>query len=202
MTRVAIYARVSTSGQSTDMQIADLTAVAARSGWEIVATHTDHGISGSKGRDKRPAFDALWSQVTRREVDLVATWAMDRFGRSVIDLHNFAEECQRKGVAMYFHKQAIDTSSAIGRLFFTMLSGFAEYEREIIRERVRAGVAARKAKGLPVGNRALDPKAAQAVVRMKIDTGLGYDKIAAALQMPRSTVRDCWKAHLAQQPAL
>lgn len=197
--KVALYARVSTGSQSVDMQIADLNAVAARSGWIIVATHIDHGISGSKGRDKRPGFDALWTQVTRREVDLVAAWSIDRVGRSVIDLVNFAGQCEGKGVGLYFHKQAIDTTTAVGRLFFQILGAIGQYEREMIRDRVKAGVAARKANGLPVGNHPLDPKLARAAVVAMLEPGASYGKVAKKVGIGKSTVRDCWVAHLAQQ---
>ena len=84
ITRAAIYARVSTDGQTTDNQIRELRQVAERNGWQIVQQHVDHGISGAKGREQRPAFDALWKGATRREFDVAMVWAVDRLGRSLV----------------------------------------------------------------------------------------------------------------------
>ena len=81
--RVALYVRVSTDGQTTDNQRQELDTVAKRHGWKVVATYADKGISGSKGREQRPGYNALWQAVSRREVDLVAAWSVDRLGRSL-----------------------------------------------------------------------------------------------------------------------
>lgn len=139
-TRVAIYTRVSTDGQSVNAQLADLREVADRRGWEIVTEYTDKGISGAKGRDKRPALDAMLKAATRREFDLVAAWAVDRLGRSLQHLVTGLADLQAAGVGLYLHKQGLDTSTPSGRAMFGMLSVFAEFERDLIRERVRAGL--------------------------------------------------------------
>ena len=139
--RIALYTRVSTDNQTTENQRRELIAVAERMGWEIVAEFEDQGISGAKGRDQRPAFDALMKAIARREIDLVASWAVDRLGRSLQDLVGFLHEINAKGVDLYLHQQALDTSTPSGRAMFGMLSVFADFEREMIRSRIKAGLA-------------------------------------------------------------
>ena len=139
-TRVAIYARVSTDGQSVNAQLADLREVAERRGWEIVREFIDKGISGSKGRDQRPALDAMLKASTRREFDMVAAWSVDRLGRSLQHLVAGLGDLDAAGVGLYLHKQGLDTSTPSGRAMFGMLGVFAEFEREMIAERVRAGL--------------------------------------------------------------
>ncbi len=101
----------------------------------------DEGISGAKGRDQRPAYDALMKAIARREIDLVASWSVDRLGRSLQDLVGFLHEINAKGVDLYLHQQALDTSTPSGRAMFQMLGVFAEFERCMISERVRASLA-------------------------------------------------------------
>ena len=139
--RIALYTRVSTDNQTTENQRRELIAVAERMGWQIVAEFCDEGISGAKGRDQRPAFDALMKAIARREIDLVASWAVDRLGRSLQDLVGFLHEINAKGVDLYLHQQALDTSTPSGRAMFGMLSVFADFEREMIRSRIKAGLA-------------------------------------------------------------
>ena len=138
--RVGIYTRVSTDGQSVNAQLADLREVAERRGWEIVHEYTDKGISGAKGRENRPGLDAMLKAATRREFDMVAAWSVDRLGRSLQHLVAGLGDLQAAGVGLYLHKQGLDTSTPSGRAMFGMLSVFAEFERELIRERVRAGM--------------------------------------------------------------
>ncbi len=138
--RVGIYARVSTDGQSVNAQVEELHEVAKRRGWEIVREFIDKGISGAKGRDKRPALDAMLKAATRRDFDMVAAWSVDRLGRSLQHLVAGLGDLQAAGVGLYLHKQGLDTSTPSGRAMFGMLSVFAEFERELIRERVRAGM--------------------------------------------------------------
>ena len=139
--RVAIYLRVSTDQQTTDNQKLELEAIADRLGWNIVAILADHAISGAKGRDQRPAFNQLMTMVTRKEIDMVACWSVDRLGRSLQHLVSFLGEINAKGVDLYLHTQGLDTSTPAGRAMFSMLSVFAEFERAILRERVMAGLA-------------------------------------------------------------
>ena len=139
--RVAIYLRVSTDQQTTDNQKLELEAVADRLGWNIVATLADHAISGAKGREQRPAFNQLMTMVTRKEIDMVACWSVDRLGRSLQHLVGFLSEINAKGVDLYLHTQGLDTSTPAGRAMFSMLSVFAEFERAILRQRIMAGLA-------------------------------------------------------------
>jgi DNA invertase Pin-like site-specific DNA recombinase len=151
--RVAFYARVSTDGQTVQNQLEELQAVAKRHGWKVVATFADRGISGTKGREGRPEFDKLLKAVTRRDIDMVAAWSVDRLGRSLQHLVPFLSDLQAKGVDLFLLQQGLDTSTPSGRAMFQMLGVFAEFEAAMIRERVRAGVARAKRKGTKSGNR-------------------------------------------------
>lgn len=151
MKRAAIYARVSTDSQTVENQLQVLQEVATRSGWTIVATFTDEGISGAKGRDQRPGLDALLKAVARREIDIVMAWSVDRLGRSLSDLVSFLADLQTKQCDLFLHQQALDTSTPSGRMLFQMLSVFAEFERSMIAARVRAGQARARAKGVRMG---------------------------------------------------
>src|SRR6195256_2369795 len=153
MKRVAIYLRVSTARQDTDNQRRELEAVADRSGWNVVRIYEDAGISGAKGRDKRPGLDAMMKAVNAKEFPMVAAWSVDRLGRSLTDLLAILQALRDKGVDVFLHQQGLDTSTTAGRAMFQMLGVFAEFERGIIRERVNAGLARAKAKGRVLGRR-------------------------------------------------
>jgi DNA invertase Pin-like site-specific DNA recombinase len=113
--RVALYLRVSTTEQTVENQQRELEAVAERHGWNVVAVLTDAGISGSKGRDKRPGYDGLCRGIARREFDQVAAWSVDRLGRSLQELVAFLGEMHAKGVGLYLHQQGIDTATPADR---------------------------------------------------------------------------------------
>jgi DNA invertase Pin-like site-specific DNA recombinase len=139
--RVAFYLRVGTAdGQTTKNQRRHLDEVAQRLGWTVVAVFSDEGISGTKGRDHRPGLDALMRGVARKEFDLVAAWAVDRLGRSLLDLVGLLGELQARGVGLFLHQQALDTTTPSGRMQFQMLAVFSEFERAMIVARVRAGL--------------------------------------------------------------
>lgn len=140
MTKVAIYGRVSQDSQTVENQLQELQAVAQRQGWTVVAIFTDEGISGAKGRDQRPGFDALLKGVARRDFDMIAAWSVDRLGRSLSHLVAFLGDIQTKGVDLYLHQQGLDTSTSAGRAMFGMLGVFAELERSLIRERIMSGL--------------------------------------------------------------
>lgn len=175
--RVAIYVRVSTTDQSTDNQRRELQEVAERAGWEVVGVFADEGISGAKGRTKRPAFDQVLRLVTQRKVDVVAAWSVDRLGRSLQHLVETLGDLQAAGADLYLHKQALDTSTPAGRAMFGMLGVFAEFEREIIRERVRAGMAGARARGKTLG-RPRVPEETLARIRELRAQGVGMRKVA------------------------
>ena len=150
--RVALYVRVSTDkGQTVDNQIRDLKHAAERFGWTIAAVHRDEGISGAKGRDRRPGLDALLRGIARREYDIVAAWSVCRLGRSLSDLIGFLGDLNAKGVDLYLHQQGLDTSTPSGRMLFQMLGVFSEFERAIIRDRIVAGQQRARAAGVRFG---------------------------------------------------
>lgn len=188
MKRVALYLRVSTTGQTVENQERELRAVAERAGWQIVAVLRDEGISGAKGRDKRPGFDALLRGAVRREFDMVAAWSVDRLGRSLQDLVGFLSEIHGAGVDLYLHQQAIDTSTAAGKAMFQMMGVFAEFERSMIRERVNSGIARAKAKGQKFGRPKVDAEIEEKV-RGLLRQGHGILKAAKLAGVGSGTVQ-------------
>jgi DNA invertase Pin-like site-specific DNA recombinase len=157
MKRAVLYLRVSTIDQTTANQERELRAVADRAGWEVVKIYRDHGISGTKGRDKRPAFDALHRDAARRQFDVVMAWSVDRLGRSLQDLVGFLSELHAAGVDLFLHQQGLDTTTPAGKAMFQMLGVFAEFERSIIQERVRAGLRRAVDEGKQLGRPKIDP---------------------------------------------
>jgi DNA invertase Pin-like site-specific DNA recombinase len=178
--RVALYARVSTDAQTTENQLRQLHAVAERHGWSVVAEYIDHGISGAKSRQQRPQFDALLHGVARRDFDMIAAWSVDRLGRSLQDLLAFLLELQSKRVDLYLHQQALDTSTPMGKAMFQLCGVFAELERSIIQERVKAGLERARAKGKILGRPKTHPKV-EAKIRELASQGMGKGKIARTL---------------------
>ncbi|CUS32244.1 Site-specific recombinase, DNA invertase Pin [Candidatus Nitrospira nitrosa] len=187
--KVALYARVSTDGQTVENQLQDLEAVAKREGWEVVERFIDKGISGAKGRDGRPAFDRLCKGVVRGEFDLVASWSVDRLGRSLQDLVSFLNELQSKRVNLYLHKQGLDTSTPAGKMLFQMLGVFAEFERSMIVERVKAGLKRAKAQGKTLGRPRIDPAVEAQIVHLRDSQRLGMRAIARTLHVGNCTVQ-------------
>src|SRR6187397_1931214 len=151
MRQAVIYLRVSTQDQTTANQERELREIASRMGCEIVKVYKDHGISGAKGRDKRPAFDALCRDATKRQFDVVMAWSVDRPGRSLQDLVGFLSELHALRIDLYLHQQGLDTRTPAGKAMFQMMGVFAEFERAMIQERVRAGLARAKSEGKRLG---------------------------------------------------
>ena len=180
MTRcAALYLRVSTDKQTTANQEAALREVAAKAGWEVVEVYVDHGISGAKGREARPAFDAMCKDAVRRKFDVVAAWSVDRLGRSLQDLVAFLSQLHGVGVDLYLHQQAIDTTTAAGKALFQMMGVFAEFERSMIRDRVNAGLARARAQGTKLGRRKIDDKVERDILAdLKKDGRDGIQKLA------------------------
>ena len=148
MTKVAIYCRVSTDKQSFDSQIHELTEYAGKRGWHIAGTFTDQA-SGRK--ERRPGLDELMGKVRRREVDIVLTWKLDRFGRSLKHLINTLAEIEAVGAAFVSLRDNLDFTTPAGRFQFAVLAAVAEFEAGMIRERVRAGLDRAKARGVKLG---------------------------------------------------
>jgi DNA invertase Pin-like site-specific DNA recombinase len=187
--RVALYLRVSTDGQTTENQRLELAAVAERAGWQIVDIYEDAGISGAKGRDQRPDFDRLLKDATRRRFDLIATWSVDRLGRSLQHLIGFLDEVHQLKVDLYLHQQGIDTTTSGGKALFQMLGVFAEFERTMIRERVHAGLNRARAQGKRLGRPTIDTDKAAAITAALRAGGAGLHKIAKAHGVGVSTVQ-------------
>jgi DNA invertase Pin-like site-specific DNA recombinase len=186
--RAALYLRVSTDAQTTHSQYSQLWAAAARTGWTIVGVFEDQGISGTKGRDQRPAFDRLHRAITRREIDVVMAWSVDRLGRSLQDLVAFLGELRAVGVDLYLHQQGVDTTTPAGRALFQMMAVFAEFERAIIVERVRAGIARARAEGKHLGRPYVNAETEQAI-RAALATGKGIRKVARETGVGTSVVQ-------------
>ena len=192
--RVALYVRVSTSNQTTENQRHDLERVASLRGWTIVKVFADDGISGSKGRSDRPALDSLLKAAVQRNFDLIAVWSIDRLGRSLQHLIETVNELQAVGVDLYIHQQAIDSSTPSGKLAFSIFGAFAEFERELIRERVRAGLQRAKRNGVKLGRPTnLDEITRSAVHKMRAQA-LSIRKIASELRIGTGTVYSVLKA--------
>jgi len=154
--RIAIYARVSTSGghQDPEMQLRELREYAERRDWEIFETYTDTGVSGSK--ESRPALKRLMADACQRHFDAVLVWKLDRFGRSLRHLVNALAELEAFGVAFISLRDNLDLSTPSGRLMFQIIGAMAEFERALIQERVRAGLRNARAKGKRLGRPRVD----------------------------------------------
>jgi DNA invertase Pin-like site-specific DNA recombinase len=188
MKRAVLYLRVSTVDQTTANQERELRAVAERAGWEVVKVYKDHGISGTKGRDKRPAFDVLQKDAARRQFDVVMAWSVDRLGRSLQDLVGFLSELHAAGVDLFLHQQGLDTTTPAGKALFQMLGVFAEFERSIIQERVRAGLRRAVDEGKQLGRPKIDP-ALERRIQSLLKAGKGMLAIANDVGVGSGTVQ-------------
>jgi DNA invertase Pin-like site-specific DNA recombinase len=190
MRRAVLYLRVSTIEQTTANQERELRQVAERMGCEIVKVYKDHGISGAKGRDKRPAFDAMCRDASRRQFDVVMAWSVDRLGRSLQDLIAFLGELHALGVDLFLHQQGLDTTTPAGKAMFQMMGVFAEFERAMIQERVRAGLARAKDAGKQLGRPRLAADVENRIRKALATSGRpGVRKIAKRFGVAVSTVQ-------------
>ena len=182
--RAAMYLRVSTGEQTTENQRLALQETAQRRGWEVVAIYEDVGVSGAKGREKRPSLSQMLDDAQRRHFDVLMAWSLDRLGRSVMDLLKTSQHLEACGVDMYLDQQAIDTSTPTGRAFYTVAGAFAELERGVIRERVKAGLARAKEKGTRSGKPIGRPPLSQGTRKTILEA-------RAAGRSLRQTAKDC-----------
>lgn len=187
MKRIGIYLRVSTDSQTTENQRRVLLDIAERSGWNVVAFFEDQGISGAKGRDRRPGFDALLNAVSRREIDMVVAWSVDRLGRSLPDLIGFLGDLQARGCDLFLHQQALDTSTPTGRAMFAMASVFAELEKSLISSRVKLGQQRARAAGVRFGRPPIPPIDLDRV-RKRLEQGQSIRVIAKATGISTASV--------------
>ena len=186
MTRAAIYARVSTNnGQNPEMQLEEMRAYCKRRDWEIAGEYVDAGISGS--REHRPALDRLLASCRKRSVDAVVVYRYDRFARSLRQLVNALEDFRALGIEFVSLHEGVDTSTPNGRLVFGIFASIAEFERELIRDRVKSGLASAKARGKHLGRpRVIVDSNRIAVLR---GAGTSWAKIGEALGVGEGTVR-------------
>jgi DNA invertase Pin-like site-specific DNA recombinase len=187
--RAALYLRVSTDGQTTDNQRRVLIEVAQRRGWTLATTYEDAGISGAKGRDKRPGFDAMLKDATRRRFDVLMFWSIDRLGRSTAAVAAALAELEAAGVAIYADKEAVDATTPHGRAMLQMAAVFAELERSMIRERIMAGLARVRAEGKKKLGRPKVGGKREDAIRARLTAGDGMLKVAKTLGVGVSTVQ-------------
>jgi DNA invertase Pin-like site-specific DNA recombinase len=185
--RAALYLRVSTDGQTVDNQRLALEAVCEQRGWQVVQVYSDNGVSGSKGRSQRPGLDALLKDASRGQFNVVVVWALDRLGRSLIDLLDTLNELDAAAVALVLHQQAIDTTTPAGRMFFQVTGAFAEFERGMIRSRVMAGLERARARGVRLGRPRTGAKV-EAAIRARLANGEGIKKVAKVIGVGNETV--------------
>lgn len=186
--RAALYGRVSTTGHGQDvgLQLDELRQVAIQRGWVVAGEYTDEGISGSQ--ESRPALDQMMADARAGKLDLVVVWKLDRLGRSLQHLLQLLDELQHLGVGFVsLRDSGIDTTSATGRLMLHILGAFASYEREIIRERVVAGVRRAQVNGTHCGRPVVDIDLRPAV--SMINAGYGLKAIAKSIGVSRATLR-------------
>ena len=196
MKKAAIYGRVSTKTQDTENQLRELRKVARRHGWKVTHKYIDHGISGSKGREQRPEYDEMLNAVIRKEFDVIMAWSVDRLARSLQHLIGFLDEIHAKGVHLYLHQQGVDTTTPAGKALFQMTGVFAEFERAMIQERVRAGLERARAQGKVLGR----PPVSKAVERRILKArkqGKGILKIAKEVGCGTGTVQRVVKRQMA-----
>jgi DNA invertase Pin-like site-specific DNA recombinase len=186
--RAAIYVRVSTDRQTVENQLRELRQIAERRGWEVVKEYDDAGISGSKARNDRPGLDEMLKDAQRRRFDVVMAWAIDRLGRSLIDLLGTIQQLEACGVDLYLDQQAIDTTTPTGRLMFQITGAFAEFERSMIRQRIRAGLRRAVEAGKQLGRPKIDP-ALEKRIQSQLRAGKGMLAIARECKVGTGTVQ-------------
>jgi DNA invertase Pin-like site-specific DNA recombinase len=186
--RAAIYVRVSTDKQTVENQVAALRQIAERRGWEVVEQYSDAGISGAKGRDGRPGLDQMLKDAQRRKFDVIMAWAIDRVGRSLIDLLGTIQTLEASGVDLYLDQQSIDTTTPAGKLMFQVCGAFAEFERSMIRQRIHAGLKRAVAQGAQLGRPRIDA-AMEKRIQAQLRLGKGILKVARELGVGSGTVQ-------------
>lgn len=185
MKRAAIYARVSThNGQNPEMQLGEVRAYCKRREWTVSGEYVDKGISGSK--EHRPTLDRMLADCRKRLVDAVVVYRYDRFARSVRQLVNALEEFRSLGIDFVSLHEGVDTSTPNGRLVFGIFASIAEFERELIRDRVRSGLAAAKARGKQLGRPRVTVDGLR-IAQLRAE-GRGWKSIAAELGVGVGTI--------------
>jgi DNA invertase Pin-like site-specific DNA recombinase len=183
MTRCAIYTRCSTDMQTTQNQLDVLRDVAKLKGLTTVNEYTDEGISGTKGRDQRKGLDGLLKGATRKEFDVIVVWSVDRLGRNLQDLISFLNEVHSLGCDLFIHQSGIDTQTPTGKMMFGILSVFADWERELIVERTKAGMQRARKQGKRIGRPSNINEGLIESIKYMRSQGVGIRKIATDLKV-------------------
>ena len=151
MKRAVLYLRVSKNEQTIENQRIELERVAAAKGWKVIATFKDEGVSGAFSREVRAQYDSMLKQGVQAKFDVVLAWDVSRLSRSLVDLVTTLDQLHACGIDLYLHQQAIDTTTPAGKAMFQMCGVFAEFERGILSQRVKAGLNRARAEGKVVG---------------------------------------------------
>lgn len=183
--RAGLYARVSTADQQTQNQLIELKRFCSARGYETME-FIEEPISGKYGIEKRPKLDELMESARKRRIDLVVTWDLARFARSMKQLVDYVDNLRSWNVGFTTIRENIDTTSANGRLVFHIFSGLAEFERELISERTKLGLRRATAEGKVLGRPRLSQDVSQ--VRMRLQKGKSYREIARELGVSKSWV--------------
>jgi len=186
MRKVALYTRVSTTRQTCENQLADLREIATRNNWLVTAEYVDQGVSGANVH--RPALDSLMKAAVQRRFDLVMCWDISRLGRSLPHLVQIMEEMRALRIDMFFFQQSIDTSTPAGKLCFQIFGSLAEWERDMIRERVRAGLDRARTQGKKLGRPSVLTDSLRAAIGLLYRRGASVKQIASQLKVGVGTV--------------
>jgi len=189
--KVAIYARVSTDKQTCENQLIELREVADRNNWQIVGEYVDTGISGAKGRDKRPQFDLLIKDGIRKKYEMILAYDVSRLSRSLQDLVQFMNDLNTKGIDLFLMKNGISTDTPSGKMMFQMCGVFAEFERTMISERIKSGMQRAKKEGRSIGRKSNMNDSLKTSVQLLRDKGMCISRIASTLGIGVGTVYSC-----------
>ena len=186
MKRIAIYARVSTDRQSTESQLNALREYAGKRAWAISKEYIDEGYTGSN--TKRPAFNAMMADARKRKFDVLLVYKLDRLSRSLKDLITTLDDLKSMGIDFISYDNGLDTTTPTGRLIFNVVGAVAEFEKDIIRERVRAGLENAKRKGKRLGRPPVSSRLVDEAKKLRSE-GMSFRQIGKQLGIPESTVR-------------
>jgi DNA invertase Pin-like site-specific DNA recombinase len=185
--KAALYARCSThdKGQDPELQLSPLREYASKRGYIVAGEFVDYGISGTK--ERRPQLDGLMDAAKKRQVDIILVWKLDRFGRSLKQLVSALDELSGLGIGFVSYKDNIDLTTAQGRLMFHIIDAMAEFERELIKDRVKASLDNAKRKGKRLGRKPIPPVTAERVRALRAEV-LSYRIIARKLGLSLGSV--------------
>lgn len=195
--RAALYARCSTldKGQDPELQLSPLREYCQRRGLTVSGEYVDNGISGTK--DHRPQLDRLLEAARKRQIDLILVWKLDRFGRSLKQLVTSLDELSNLGIGFISYQDNIDLTTPQGRLMFHIIGAMAEFERELIRERVKAGIENARRKGKRIGRKPVAPIDIEKAIQLhKQDPLLSIRGIAKKIKLSKSLVGKVLKEHV------